>query len=107
MIVHFDAYALSGRHHHIATLKPGVPLRGLYLITSPPSIQCKNNEEFYSFTISDLTGQIPCLIPTYRVHWQPSPKFVSQRVAIEGSAVMIKETLTCMVTDLEPVKIIW
>lgn len=107
MIVHFDAYAFSSHHHHIATLRPGVAFRGLYLITSPPSVLSTNNEEFYSFTVSDLTGQIPCLIPTHRVHWQPSPKFVSQRVAIEGSTVLIQEALTCMVRGLEPVKIIW
>jgi len=107
MIVHFDAYVSSGQHHHIATLKPGVSFRGLYLITSPPTVLRQSNEEFYSFTVSDLTGQIPCLIPTHRVHWQQSAQFVSQRLAIEGYTALIQEELTGMIGDLEPVKVIW
>ncbi|MCP1489927.1 hypothetical protein J3D48_006369 [Pseudomonas fluorescens] len=88
MIVHFDVYA-SSDHHHITTLKPGVSFRGVYLITSPHTVLRQNNEEFYSFTASDLTGQIPCLIPTHRVHWHHSAQFVSQRVAIEGSTALM------------------
>lgn len=107
MIVHFDTYASSGHHHHIATLKPGVSFRGVYLITSPPTVLRQNDEEFYSFTASDLTGQIPCLIPTHRVHWHHSAQFVSQRVAIEGSTALIQEDLTGMIRGLEPVNIIW
>jgi len=107
MIVHFDAYASSGQHHHIATLKPGVFFRGVYLITSPPAVLRQNNEEFYSFTVSDLTGQIPCLIPTYRVQWHQSAQFVSQRLAIEGCTVLIHEDLTGIIGALEPVKVIW
>jgi hypothetical protein len=107
MICEFDAYAASGLHHHIATLIPGVCFRGLYLITSPPTILTRGNEDFYSFIVSDLTGQIPCLIPLHSVRWQQSPEFQSQRVLIEGKTVLIEEDLIALVRDLEPVKVIW
>ncbi|MBX8557081.1 hypothetical protein K5D56_21690 [Pseudomonas cichorii] len=107
MIVHFDAYSSSGHHHHIATLKPGDFFHGIYLITDHPTVVRQNDEEFYSFTASDLTGKIRCLIPTHRVHWTQSARFVSQRVAIEGRMTLINDDLSGMIRDLNPVNIIW
>lgn len=107
MICFFDAYAASGHHHHIATLSPGASFRGVYLITSPPTVLTKDNEEYFSFIVTDLTGRMPCLIPVHLVNWQHNPEFQSQRVLIEGKTVMIEEDMTALVRDLEPVKIIW
>ena len=107
MICKYDEYAASGRHHHIATLSPGASFQGLYLLTSPPAVVTRNNEEYYSFIVSDLTGSMPCLIPVSRVHWHQCPEFQSQRILIEGCAALIEDSLTALVRDLEPVKVIW
>jgi hypothetical protein len=107
MICIFDAYAASGHHHHIATLRPGASFRGVYLITSAPTVLTRDNEEYYSFIVTDLTGRMPCLVSVHRCHWQHSPEFQSQRVLIEGSTVMIDDDMTALVRDVEPVKIIW
>ncbi|MCY1459843.1 hypothetical protein D9M71_773480 [compost metagenome] len=107
MICDLDAYTASGHHHHIATLGPGVSFHGLYLITSPPTVLTRDNEDFYAFIVSDLTGRIPCLLPVHRVHWQQNPEFQSQRVLIEGNTVLVEDELTAIVRDLEPVKVIW
>lgn len=107
MNLHFDTYAASGHHHHIATLKPGHSFRGVYLITDLPTLVRQDNEDFYSFTASDLTGKIRCLISTHRVHWDRSGHFAAQRVAMEGMASLINDDLTGMIRDLNPVNIIW
>jgi hypothetical protein len=107
MICEFDAYAASGHHHHIATLGPGVAFRGVYLITNPPTVLTRDNEDFYSFTVSDLTGRLHCLVPVHRVLWQQHPEFQSQRVLIEGNTTLVKDDLTALVRDLEPVRVIW
>lgn len=107
MICDYDAYTTSGRHHHIATLTPGVAFRGVYLITDPPTVLTKDNEDFYSFIVSDLTGRLHCIIPVHRVTWQKHPEFQSQRVLIEGNTALVKDDLTALVRELEPVKVIW
>ncbi|MGR0140753.1 hypothetical protein, partial [Pseudomonas sp. RSP] len=72
-----------------------------------PTVITRDNEDFYSFIVSDLTGHLPCLIPVHRVHWKQSPEFQTQRVLIEGNTVLVEEDLTALVRDLEPVKVIW
>jgi hypothetical protein len=107
MICEFDAYAASGHHHHIVTLGPGMAFRGVYLITNPPTVLTRDNEDFYSFTVSDLTGRLHCLVPVHRVLWQQHPEFQSQRVLIEGNITLVEDGLMALVRELEPVKVIW
>lgn len=107
MICNFDAYTASGHHHHIATLRPGAAFHGVYLLSSPPLVLTWNNEEYYSFIVSDLTGQMRCLMPVHLVTWKQDPEFKSQRVLIEGNTLLMEEGLTARVRDLEPVKVIW
>ena len=107
MICNFDAYAKSGHHHHIATLRPGVSFHGVYLLTQPPTVLAMDNEEYYSFTVSDLTGRLACMLPVNRAQWQQGQEFRSQRLLIEGKTVLLDESLTALVRHLEPVQIIW
>lgn len=107
MICYAEIYATSGHHHHIATLQPGSYFQGIYLMCSPPTILAMDNEEYYYFKASDLTGMLQCMIPTHKVIWRETDSFKSQRLLILGKTISMENDVGAIVKTLQPVTMVW
>ncbi|BFO07154.1 hypothetical protein ALQ08_200228 [Pseudomonas syringae pv. delphinii] len=107
MICNADEYAKTGRHHHIATLIAGRTFEGVYLVAEPPKTACIEGDTWLSFTASDLTGSIDCIVDPAKAGWVEGDRFSSFRVLLRGQVTHFQGQRQARISELHQVIMQW